>query len=127
MSLTIAPATRKSAPRLTPSLNGVSLEAEIRSLYSLAPESMKQLGTLFAESVVEACTAIAGASSGEALVRRIGDERLRDPEHAYNQIDALLGKGSDTVKKTIELRFRSKVRRFYRISMSFETRRPAAH
>ena len=107
-------------------LNGLSHEAEIRSLYSLAPENMKQLSKLFAESVIESCSTIAGASSGEALVRRIGDERILTPREAYRRIDALLGGGSDTLKRAIELKFRSKVHRLYRISMSFEAKRLSA-
>ena len=126
MSLSITASTRKLASYSISSLNGVTLEAEIRSLYSLAPENMRQLPALFAESVVESCSTLAGASSGEALVRRIGDERLRSPEHAFRQIDALLGGGSDTLKKAIILRFRSKVHRLYKISMTLEAKRLSA-
>ena len=100
----------------------MSPEAEIRSLYSLAPENVRQLPTLFAESVVESCSTIVGASSGEALVRSIGDERLRSPEITFRRIDMVLGGGSQELKKAIKLRFRSKVHRLYRISMSLEAK-----
>ena len=91
-------------------------------MYSLAPEIVGQLPTLFAESVVESCSTIVGASSGEALVRSIGDERLGRPENAFRRIDLLLGGGSDELKKAIRVRFRSKVHRLYRISMSLEAK-----
>jgi len=114
---------RKPALSSVSNLNGLSHEAEIRSLYSLAPENMKQLSKLFAQSVIESCSTIAGTSSGEALVRRIGDEKLQSPGDTFSQIDALLGGGADTFKRAIELKFRSKVHRLYKISMSLEAKR----
>jgi len=83
---------------------------------------MKQLSKLFAESVIESCSTIAG-TSGEALVRRIGDERLLSPRDTFGRIDALLGGGSDHLKRAIELKFRSKVHRLYKISISLEAKR----
>ena len=127
MTMATVATTRKLASYSVSSLNGMTLEAEIRSLYSLTPENMRQLASLFAESVVEACSTIVGTSSGEALVRRIGDSRLSSPEEVFRRIDALLGGGSNTLKKAIELRFRSKVHRLYRISMSLESKRLSAH
>jgi hypothetical protein len=126
VSLAITASTRKLASYNISNLNGLSLEAEIRSLFSLGPESLKQLPTLFAESVMESCSAIAGASSGEALVRRLGDEQLQNPERAFQRIDTLLGGGSDTLKRAIEQRFRGKVHRLYKISMSLEAKRLSA-
>ena len=127
MALAITPSGVKSIPHRISIFIGMSLEAEIRSLYGLSPESMNQLATLFSESVVESCSAVAGVSSGEALVRRIGDERLRDPESAFKRIDELLGGGSDTLKRVIDVRFRSKVRRLYRMSINLEAKRFSAH
>ena len=83
---------------------------------------MEQLSKLFAESVIESCSTIAG-TSGEALVRRIGDERLLSPRNTFGRIDALLGGGSDALKRAIELKFRSKVHRLYKISISLEAKR----
>jgi len=107
-------------------LAGLSLEAEIRSLYAISPETTLQIPSLFAQSVVETCSNIAGVSAGEALVRRIGDSRLQNPEEAYERIDTLLRSGSDTLKHAIEQRFRGKVHRLYRISMSLAMRRISA-
>jgi hypothetical protein len=126
MYLETAPSARKPASYGISNLSGGTLETEIRSLYSLTPEYMEQLRSLFAESVIESCSQIAGTSSGEALVRRIGDGRLHSPEEAFDRIDALLGGGSDTLKRAIELRFRSKVHTLYRISMSLEAKRLSA-
>ena len=120
MAQAITASTRRPSSSRISSLNGLSHEAEIRSLYSLAPENMRQLSKLFSESVVESCTAIAGSSSGEALVRRIGDERLLNPEETFSQIDALLGGGSDTLKRAIELKFRNKVHRLYKVTMNLK-------
>jgi len=126
MAQSVVASTKKSTSTSLANLNGLSHEAEIRSLYSLSPENMRQLSKLFAESVVESCSAIAGTSSGEALVRRIGDEKLQSPEEAFGQIDTLLGGGSETLKKAIELKFRSKVHRLYRITMSLEVKHLSA-
>ena len=104
------------------SFDRITLEAEIRSLYSLKPESVKQLSTLFANAVVESCTSLTGVSTGEALLRRIGDEKLHSPEKTYKQIDKLLHGGSESLKAAIEQRFRSKVHRLYRMSMNLEMR-----
>jgi hypothetical protein len=123
MYLETTASTRKPASYSVSKLNGGTLETEIRSLYSLTPEYMEQLRSLFAESVIESCSYIIGTSSGEALVRRIGDGRLPSPEEAFERIDALLGGGSDTLKRAIEFRFRSKVHTLYRISMSLEGKR----
>jgi hypothetical protein len=92
----------------------------------MAPENAIQLPRLFAESVVEACSTVAGTASGEALVRRIGDERILMPAETFRRIDALLGGGSDTLKRTIQTKFRSKVHRLYKISMSLEAKQFSA-
>ena len=122
LTWTITSSARKlSSPRAV-TFNRITLEAEIRSLYSLKPESLKQLSTLFANAVVEACTSLTGVSTGEALLRRIGDEKLRSPVETYEQIDTLLHGGSETLKAAIEQRFRIKVHRLYKMSMNLEAR-----
>ena len=122
MSRAITTSTGRLVPYRVTNLSGLTLEGEIRSLCTLAPETVSQLPSLFSQSVVESCTNVAGPSAGEALVRRIGDERLQDPREAYARIDALLHGGSDTLKEAIEQRFRNKVHRLYRISMKIEER-----
>ena len=126
MAQAVSASTRGLTTSSVTNLIRLSPEAEIRSICSIAPENIKQLSRLFAESVIESCSAIAGTSSGEALVRRIGDKRLLSPGEAFGQIDVLLGGGSNTLKRAIELKFRSKVHRLYRISMSLEAKRMSA-
>jgi len=122
MSVTRTIHARRPASHGIAALGGLSLEAEIRSLYAISPETAVQFPSLFAQSVVESCSNIAGASVGEALVRRIGDSNLQNPEDAFRSIDTLLRGGSDTLKRDIEQRFRGKVHRFYRISMGLAMR-----
>jgi len=126
MSVTITASTRRLASYSITNLSGLSMEAEIRSLCSFAPDAVSVLPKLFAESVVESCSSIVGASSGEALVRRIGDRRLQSPDLAYRRIDGLLRGGSDTLKRAIEQRFRTKVHRLYKASMNLEVKRLSA-
>jgi len=126
MSATRTVHARRLASHGSANLTGLSLEAEIRSLYAISPDTTLQFPSLFSQSVVETCSNIAGASAGEALVRRIGDSRLQNPEEAYERIDSLLGSGSDTLKQAIEQSFRGKIHRFYKISMSLAMRRISA-
>ena len=120
MSVAITASTRKLASYSVTSVSGLSLEAEIRSLCLFAPETVSQFPKLFAEAVVEACSSIAGPSSGEALVRRIGDRSLQSPANTYKRIDVLLRGGSGTLRRAIEQRFRAKVHRLYRMSVNAE-------
>jgi len=126
MSVTKTVHTQRPTSHGLANQGGLSLEAEIRSLYAISPETTSQFPSLFAQSVVESCSNVAGASAGEALVRRLGDSTLQDPEEVYMRIDALLRGGSDTLKQAIEQSFRGKVHRFYRISMSLAVRRISA-
>ena len=126
MTFAITASARKHTPYRGANPGGMSLEAEIRSLCTLEPENVRQLPLLFADSVVESCTTIAGMSTGEALIRRIGDGMLQDPEEVYGRIDTLLQGGSSTLRKAIEQRFRSKVHRLYRVSINLESRAPTA-
>jgi hypothetical protein len=93
----------------------------------LAPEIASQLRSLFAQSVVESCWSIAGTSAGEALVRRIGDRSLEDRQDVHERVTILLRGGSGALMKAIDQRFRSKVHRLYKISMSLESKRLASH
>jgi hypothetical protein len=120
-----------SAERLTlytvTDFGGLSLEAEIRTLCMLAPEIASQLRSLFAQSVVESCWSVAGASAGEALVGKIGDRSLEDRQEVYERITALLRGGSSILMRAVDQRFRIKVHRLYRVSMGLEMKRLAAH
>lgn len=115
-----------AASRLRPAyywgagFGGLSLEAEIRSLVTMAPGSASQLPSLFAESVVKSCSSVLGESTGEALVRRIGDKKLGNPDEAYSRIDSLLLGGSDSLKRSIRASFRAKVHRLYRHAMTVQ-------
>jgi hypothetical protein len=107
--------------------SGLTLEEEIRSLHVLLPESVSQLPVLFAESVAKSCTGILGEGSGEALVRRIGDENLMDPDESCGRIDSFLTGGSGILKEAISRGFRMRVHRLYRMAMNLEARRLAFH
>ena len=126
MSIARTASAEKLVPHIGMNLSGLSLEAEIRSLCVLSPETASQLPSLFSQSVIEWCSIIGGASVGEALIRRIGDGRLGNPEETYKRVGALLHGGSGTLKQAIEQRFRSKVHRFYKMSMNLAIRRISA-
>jgi hypothetical protein len=125
MSWTVTASRRKSVTGPVRVFSGLTLEAEILSLYSLAPDTVEQLPALFSESVVKSCTSVLGEASGEALVRRIGDSRLQSPYQVYTRIDSFLSKGADILKEAIRNGFRERVHRLYRVVMNLEARRLA--
>lgn len=98
-------------------LVGQTLEAEIFTLNSLAPEVVAQLPSLFSDSVIDSVTSILGESSGDALIRRIGEERLMSPEETYESLDSVLHDGSETLKAAIREDFRVRVHRLYKMTM----------
>ena len=120
MSKAVASTARSATFERVSGFTGLTLEAEIRSLYSLAPDSLEQLPTLFSESVVKSCGSVLGEASGEALVRRIGDRRLKSPEMVYGRVDSLLLGGSGDIKRVIKRAFRSKVHGLYRLVMKIQ-------
>jgi hypothetical protein len=120
MAIAVTDSRRRSASKRSADYSGLTLETEIRSLHSLAPESVAQLPTLFAESVVKSCSSVLGETSGEALVRRIGDRRIRRPDYAFSRIDSLLRGGSDTLKRSIKSSFRARVHRLYKITLGIQ-------
>lgn len=87
------------------------------SLRALAPEVLDQLPLLFAQSVVESATRILGETTGEALVRFIGDSKLRDPGQVYSCLDSFLFGGSDEMKKAIVMTFSDRVHRLYKVTV----------
>ena len=123
MSLTVA----QSKPRKARSAHRpLTLEEEIFSLHSLAPATLSQLPALFAESVVDSATRVLGETTGEALVRCIGDSKLKEPEMVYERLDSFLQGGSDDMKKAIVQAFKEKVHRLYQITMDVSLTRAQA-
>ena len=100
----------------------LSLEEEILSLHSFAPEVLVQLPRLFAESVVDASSRVLGEATGEALLRCIGDDKLKDPEQVYASLDFFLQSGSDEMRKAIIRSFHTRVNGLYKITMDFAAR-----
>jgi hypothetical protein len=77
---------------------------------------------LFAESVVDASSKVLGEATGEALVRCIGDNKLRDPEQVYASLNSFLQGGSDEMRRAIVQSFRVRVHRVYRVTMELAAR-----
>ena len=115
---------RKRASRLSHGQRfaALSLEEEILCLDSFAPEVLVQLPQLFAESVVDASSRVLGEATGEALLRCIGDARLRNPEQVYASLDSFLQSGSDEMRNAIIQSFHSRVNGLYRITMDLAAR-----
>jgi len=95
----------------------LTLEEEILSLREVVPEALEHLPGLFAESVVDSAARVLGAATGEALVRFIGDSRLKDPAQVYSRLDSFLMGGSDEMKRSIDNEFRRRVHGLYRLAM----------
>lgn len=100
----------------------LTLEEEIFSLREVAPEALRDLPELFAESVVDSAAKVLGEATGEALVRCIGDGRLRDPTEVYSRLESFLMGGSDEMKQAIIATFKGKVHRIYRLTMEVAAR-----
>lgn len=102
-------------PRTVP--KQLTLEEEVLSLKALAPETLDQLPSLFAESVVASATKVLGETTGEAFIRCIGDGNLKDPSEVYDRLDSFLLGGSSEMKEAIVQAFRSRVHRLYKLTM----------
>lgn len=100
----------------------LTLEEEIFSIHEVAPEALRELPELFAESVVDSATRVLGEATGEALIRCIGDSRLKDPTEVYARLESFLMGGSDEMKNAIIAAFKSKVHRVYRLTMEVAAR-----
>ncbi len=122
MASVLAVSKQKSAIRAKSFRARLSLEEEILSLNSLAPRCLSQLPELFSESVVDAASRILGEATGEALVRCVGDSKLRDPDAVYDSLDSFLGGGAGDVKKVIQRVFAGKVHNLYRITLEVVSR-----
>ena len=94
----------------------LTLEEEIFSLHALQPHILRQLRETFAESVVDSATKVLGESTGEAFIRCIGDEKLRDPEEVYASLDSFLHGGSEEMKHAIVATFTAKVHALYNLT-----------
>ena len=99
-------------------LIGQTLEEEIFILNSLDPSIVKRLPTLFSDSVVDSLTIILGASSGEALIRCIGEMRLQSPAEVYKSLDAALRGGAEILKSAIREDFRVRIHRLCKTTMN---------
>ena len=95
----------------------LTLEEEVFSLQVMAPEALRQLPELFAESVVDSATKVLGEATGEAFLRHIGDRRLSDPTEVYSRLDSYLMEGSEEMKKAIAEAFRRRVHGDYKLTM----------
>ena len=109
--------TVKHAGRQKLVVTQLTLEEEVFSLREVAPEALKQLPELFAESVVDSAIKVLGEATGEALVRCIGDGRLRDPNEVYSRLEHFLLGGSEEMKDAIIEAFKARVHRVYKLTM----------
>ena len=109
--------TVKHAGRQKLVVTQLTLEEEVFSLREVAPEALKQLPELFAESVVDSAIKVLGEATGEALVRCIGDSRLRDPNEVYSRLEHFLLGGSEEMKDAIIEAFKARVHRVYKLTM----------
>ena len=107
---------RKAAFRIT-NLIGQTLEEEVFTIHSIAPDTVRRIPSLFSESVVDSVTSILGPDSGEALIRSIGDESLLEPSLVYEKLDSVLHDGSEILKAAIREEFRVKVHRLYELAL----------
>jgi hypothetical protein len=117
MSLTVEATRGKKAQLPKQTQVRLTVEEEIFSLQELAPQALARLPEIFAESVVDSATKILGESTGEALIRCIGDSKLRDPDRVYARLDDFLHDGSDEIRKAIAKMFASKVHLLYKLSL----------
>jgi len=113
MPVVIGTASSKRAADRISDLIGQTLDEEILTVNSLAPDMIARLPSLFSDSVVDSVTDILGENSGEALVRSIGEESLRIPEKTYERLDAMLHNGSEVLKAAIREDFRVRLHRLY--------------
>ena len=105
----------------------MTLEEEVLSLEQLAPHTLDQLPALFAESVVAVSTKVLGETTGEAFVRCIGDDKLRDPAEVYQRLDSFLLGGSGPIREAIMGEFRNRVHRLYRLTVQVAVESAAKH
>jgi hypothetical protein len=113
----MAPGKGRHTQLGTTAQSRLSLEEEILSLKTLYPETMAELPAIFAECVVDSASSILGEATGEALVRHIGDAKLRDPEAVYASLDSFLQGGSGDMRGAIVQAFRMKVHGVYKLTM----------
>ena len=116
MSRVVASSMHKATrPRVN--VKPLTLEEEVFSLRTLAPTSLAQLPDLFAKSVVDSASKVLGEETSEALIRCIGDARLRDPDLVYSCLDSFLLGGSEGFKQAIRLTFATRVHRLYKLTL----------
>ena len=111
MPVAISTVSQKKAVNRISELIGRTLDEEILTVDSLAPDMIALLPLLFSDSVVDSVINILGENSGEALLRNIGEESLRSPESTYESLDALFHNGSEVLKAAIREDFRVRLHR----------------
>lgn len=117
MTALVGTAIQKKAVSRMAELIGQTLEEELFTLHTITPSLVRELPSLFSESVVTSVTSILGEDSGDALIRGIGDECLADPTEVYEKLDSLLQDGSEILKAAIREEFRVKVHRLHKMTM----------
>jgi hypothetical protein len=93
--------------------DGETIEEEILDLSLLLPDLSQRLPLLFADAALGTISKVLGESTGEALVRRIGDQYLGDPDQVYTGLDESLQGGAGFLKSAIQEDFRTKVHKLY--------------
>ena len=109
-------ALQKKAVSRKSELIGQTMEEEIFSLNAMVPNLLQELPRIFADSVVGAITGIMGDVTGEALIRSIGEEKLKSPTKVYDSLDSTLLGGSSVLKAAILEEFRVKIHTMYKMT-----------
>ena len=117
MSIAVTAAKRGQRRVNVQALSRLSLEEEILSLRAVSPEALTSLPEIFAESVADSVTRVLGESQGAALLGRMRDGTLGDPDEVYASLGRLFHDGSDRMKRAIISTFSSRVHRLYAQSM----------
>src|SRR5215831_17851196 len=117
MSTVMTASVQKRAMRHISGLIAETMEEEIFALNSIEPKLTKQLPSIFADSVVRSASSILGEATGEALIRRIGEDKLKNPASVYQSLDEFLQGGADFLKGAIREEFRVRVHKLYRMTL----------
>ena len=105
--------SQRKVLRVVSALDGETIEEEILDLSLLLPDLNQRLPLLFADAALGTISKVLGESTGEALVRRIGDQYLGDPDQVYAGLDESLQSGAGFLKRAIQEDFRIKVHKLF--------------
>lgn len=86
-----------------------SLEEDIITLHSMAPDSTVELRSIFKEATLDASTNILDESTAQALMFHIREANLGSQYEIMAYLDSLLRDGSAIMKAAIMAEFRAKV------------------